>query len=210
MWNDSFVLADRIKGTLLVWVGALIAAATATDVAGYANEAALPLTIFGVVAQTFIVVAALNIGQPDSVRAPIRPRIATVFAIALLSGLGILLGALLLVIPGLFLLVRWWIAVPVALERNVGAGEAMRESWAMTADHWLPIAGLLLGLLALVAIPAAVLFMVGGIEEEPMAILPSLLLNVVIYGVTNFGTVSTVAVYRAISGPREDLRAVFE
>ena len=147
MWNDSFVLADRIKGPFLIWVGALIAAATATDVAGYANEAALPLTIFGVVAQTFIAVAALNIGQSDSAHAAIRPRVATVFGIALLSGLGILLGALLLVIPGLFLLVRWWVAVPIALDRNVGAVEAIRESWAMTADYWLPIAGLLLGLL---------------------------------------------------------------
>ncbi len=210
MWNDSFVLADRIKGKFFLWIGALIAAATAADVAGYANEAALPLTIFGVVAQTFIVVAALNVGQSDGAGVAIRPRVATVFGIALLSGLGILVGALLLVIPGLFLLVRWWVAVPVALDRNLGAAEALRESWAMTADHWLPIAGLLVGLLAIFAIPAAILFMVGGVDEEQMALVPSLLLNSVIYGVTNFGTVSTVAVYRAISERAEDLRAVFE
>jgi prepilin signal peptidase PulO-like enzyme (type II secretory pathway) len=207
MWNDSFVLADRIKGTLLVWVGLLVVAATVADVMGYANEAALPLTIFGVVAQAFIVVAALKVGGD---RTTARPNFVRVLGIVLLSGIGIVLGVFLLVLPGIFLLVRWWVAVPVALDRDIGVVEALRESWTMTADHWRPIAGLFLGLLALCAIPAAVLFMTGDIDEDVMAVGPSLLLNLVIYGATNFGTVSTVAVYRAISGQGEDLRVVFE
>lgn len=210
MWNDSFVLADRVKATLLVWIVALVAAATAADVAGYANEGALPLTILGVFAQTYIVISALKIGAADGANPSIRPRFATVFGIALLSGLGVLLGGLLLVLPGLFLLIRWWVAVPVALDRNLGVVEAMRESWAMTAAHWAPIAGLLLGLIALLAIPAGILFITGGMDEDPPALVPSVLFNLVIYGVTNFGTVSTVAVYRIISERGQDLRAIFE
>jgi hypothetical protein len=207
MWNDSFVLADRIKGTLIACVLALAAAATLADVTGYADVSILPLTIFGVVAQTFIVVAALKVGHEDA-----RPRMNTVrvLGIALLSGIGFLVGLLLLVIPGLFVLMRWWVAVPVALDRDVGVVEALRESWAMTADHMAPIVGLLAGLAIMFAIPMGIMFVTGAIDEEPMALVPSLLLNLATYAVTNFGTVSTVAVYRAISGQQEDLRTVFE
>jgi uncharacterized membrane protein len=207
MWNDSFVLADRIKGTLLVWIAVLVAAATAADVAGYADQAILPLTLLGVVAQTFIIVAALKAGVES---ANPRPNFARVLGIALTSGIAILFGSLLLVLPGLLLLIRWWVAVPVALDRDIGVVEALRESWALTADRWIPIAGLLLGLVALFAIPFAILFMTGDFDEDVTSFGPSLLLNIVTYAVTNFGTVSTVAVYRAISGQGEDLRAVFE
>jgi hypothetical protein len=211
MWNDSFVLADRIKGVLALWVGMLIAAATVADVMGVAEVAILPLSILGIVAQTFIVVAALRVvGGNGAAGDAIGFRFGTVLGIALLSGLGILLGGLLLVLPGLFLLIRWWIAVPVALDRNVGVGEALRESWELTADHWAKIAGLFLGLLVLFAVPALLLGFFNGIDAEPMDVGTSLLLNIVTYGVTNFGTVSTVAVYRAINGQQEDLHTVFE
>ena len=60
MWNETFVLADRIKGLLVSCVGGLIVIAAATDVAGYADAAILPLTILGVFVQTLIATAALR------------------------------------------------------------------------------------------------------------------------------------------------------
>jgi hypothetical protein len=207
MWNDSFVLADRVKGPLIACVLVLSVLATATDMMGYADSSILPLMIIGVVAQAIIVVAALKVGnEPTNA----RPKFARALGIALLSGLGILFGMLLLVLPGILLLIRWWVAVPIALDRDIGVVDALRESWAMTADHMAPIIGLLAGLGIMFAVTFGVFSMTGVIDEEPMPLVPSLLLNLVTYGVTNFGTVSTVAVYRAISGQGEDLRAVFE
>lgn len=45
---------------------------------------------------------------------------------------GTVLGLIFFVIPGLLLMARWYIAVPVALDRSVGVGEAMSRSWDAT------------------------------------------------------------------------------
>ena len=87
MWNETFVLADRIKGVLIGCAGGLIAIATATDVAGYADAAILPLTILGVLAQTLIATAALRVGLTAEAKAAIRPQFARVFGIGFVSGL---------------------------------------------------------------------------------------------------------------------------
>ena len=210
MWNETFVLADRIKGVLIGCVAGLIAIATATDVAGYADAAILPLTIIGVFAQTLIATAALRVGLSAEAQAAIRPQFARVFGIGFVSGLGILLGGLFALIPGIFLLLRWWVAVPVALDRDLGLSEAMRESWRLTAPHWAPILGLFLGLLAMLVIPMVALFYAGAFDEEPMSLSMSLLVNLFTYGVTNLGTISSVAVYRTIDQSVPDLRSVFE
>ena len=210
MWNETFVLADRIKGLLVSCVGGLIVIATATDVAGYADAAILPLTILGVFVQTLIATAALRVGLTAEAQAAIRPQFARVFGIGFLSGLGILLGGLFALIPGIFLLLRWWVAVPVALDRDLGFSEAMRESWRLTAPHWAPILGLFLGLLAMLVIPMVALFYAGAFDEEPMSLSMSLLVNLFTYGVTNLGTISSVAVYRTIDQSVPDLRSVFE
>ena len=210
MWGNTFALAGQIKGTLLAWIGALVLAATVTDQFGFDREAILPLTILGVFAQTQIVVAALRAGSGEAAQAAIRPQFGRVFGIGILSGFAILLGGLLLIVPGVLLLIRWWVAVPLALDRDVGASQSLNESWALTAAHWAPILGLFLGLLVLVGVPALALGMVGGLADQGVAWPLTLATNLVTYGVTNFGTVSTVAVYRAISDRTTDLRAVFE
>ncbi len=210
MWNETFVLADRIKGIFFGCVAGLIGVATATDVARYADAAILPLTILGVFAQTLIATAALRVGLNETAQAAIRLQFGRVFGIGLISGAGILLGGLFAVIPGVFLLLRWWVAVPVALERDLGFRDAMRESWRLTAPHLATILGLFLGLLTMLVVPMAALFYAGAFDREPMSLSMALLVNLFTYGVTNLGTVSSVAVYRTIEQSVPDLRSVFE
>ena len=210
MWNETFVLADRIKGVLFAWIAALVAIATAADVAGYADAAMVPLTIIGLVAQTYIVTAALRVGLSNEAQAAISPQFGRVFVISLVSGLGILVGGLFLVIPGVFLLLRWWVAVPLALDRGLSVDPAMRDSWRMTAPHWASILGLFLGLLAMLVFPMVALFYAGAFDEETPSLVMAMLINLVTYGVTNLGSVSSVAVYRTIDQTVPDLRSVFE
>lgn len=210
MWNQTFVLADKIKTTLLGWTIGLIVAATASDQFDSSSATALPLSIMGVFAQTYIVTAALRVGLDAAAQSAIRPQFGRVFGISILTTLAIILGGLLLILPGVFLLLRWWIAVPVALDRDVGVSEAMRESWELTAPHWTSILGLLLVILAFIAIPLTGLFFLGGLEEEIMSIPMSLAMNTVLYVGTMIGTVSTVAAYRTIYQPVAQLRQVFE
>jgi uncharacterized membrane protein len=210
MWNQTFILTDQIKTTLLPWMIAMILAATASDLFDSTTTTTLPLSIASVFAQTYIVVAALRVGVDPAAQAAIRPLFGRVFGISILTTLGIVLGGLLLIIPGVFLLVRWWIAIPVALDRDIGATEAMRESWALTAPHWASILGLFLVALALVAIPLSGLFFLGGFDDAIVSLPMSLAMNTVLYTATMVSMVSTVAAYRTIYQPTVQLRQVFE
>jgi hypothetical protein len=210
MWNQTFVLADRIKVTLLAWTGGLIIAATASDQFVYSQATTLPLSILGVFAQTYIVTEALRLGASAEAQSAIRPQFGRVFGISIVSTLAILLGGLLFIVPGVLLLIRWWIAVPVALDRDIGVSDALRESWRLTAPHWAGILGILLILLAMLAIPMAGLFFLGGLDQDAISIPASFSMNTAMYVVTSLGSVSTVAVYRTIYQPVSELRSVFE
>lgn len=210
MWSQTFVLADKIKVTLVGWTIGLIFAATVSDQFDSSSASFLPVSILGVFAQTYIVVAALCVGLDPVAQAAIRPLFGRVLGISILTTLAIILGGLLLILPGVFLLLRWWIAVPVALDRDVGVREAMRESWELTAPHWASILGLFLVILAFIAIPLTGLVFLGGLDEEMMSIPMSLAVNTVLYVGTMIGTVSTAAAYRTIYQPVAQLRQVFE
>ena len=210
MWGDSFSLAKRNAGPLAAWTAALVVTATLADQYGYENQSIVPLSIAGVFAQTFIVVAALQVGLGDPARADIRPLFLRVFLIGLISGLAIVVGTLLLIVPGVLLLIRWWIAVPAALDRDLSPTDALRESWALTRPHWAGILGLLIGLIAIAGLAAGLGALLGGFGEEVQSLPMLFTTNLVTYGLTNFATVSSVAVYRAIRTDVTDLRAVFE
>jgi uncharacterized membrane protein len=61
-----------------------------------------------------------------------RSRMMGMMGVSLLSTAGILLGLVLLIVPGLFVAARWAIAVPIMLEEDAGPGEALRTSWERT------------------------------------------------------------------------------
>ena len=61
-----------------------------------------------------------------------------VFGQSLLAGLAVILGLLALLIPGIVLLVRWSISLPVLIARNEGITQALRSSWQLTRGlFWL-------------------------------------------------------------------------
>lgn len=72
-----------------------------------------------------------------------RSSALAVFVLQLVSTLGILLGLVLLIIPGLFLMTRWFAAVPLLISRNEGTGDALRESWRLTEGHGFAVFGAL-------------------------------------------------------------------
>ena len=67
-----------------------------------------------------------------------------VFAVGLLSGLGILFGLIFLVIPGLMLAVRWFVAIPAIFGSAGGASNALDESWKLVKPNFWPMLGAML------------------------------------------------------------------
>lgn len=57
----------------------------------------------------------------------------------IVSGLAIMLGILFLILPGLYLLARWSIGVPLVVAEGATMGEAMQRSWERTRGLGVPI-----------------------------------------------------------------------
>src|SRR5205807_5501770 len=82
-------------------------------------------------------------------------RIGPLVAGALLTGLGVALGALLLLVPGIVLAVRWSLVVPVVMLEKESARAAMRRSTQLVRGHGWSVfrvllnVGIISGLLSL-------------------------------------------------------------
>jgi hypothetical protein len=73
----------------------------------------------------------------------VRPYLGTLFFAGILAGLGIALGFVLLVLPGLFLLTRWIVVTPVVVLEGKGATDSLRRSWELVRGHGWPVFGVL-------------------------------------------------------------------
>ncbi len=56
------------------------------------------------------------------------------FGLSILSNLGILVGIVLLIVPGVILYVRWTLALPAMMRENIDVTEALGRSNALTEE----------------------------------------------------------------------------
>jgi hypothetical protein len=81
---------------------------------------------------------------------------APVFFAVVLAALGIAAG-LVLIVPGIYLLVRWYFVAPVVVVERVGALAALRRSGELVRGHWWRTLGILLLTNLAAALPALVI-----------------------------------------------------
>ena len=101
---------------------------------------------------TFLITAALAYGTLQELRGNrvstgdcLRRGLATVFpvlGVAFLESLGIILGTVAFVLPGVILMAMWWVAIPVAVIERPGIIESLKRSAALTKGHRWGIFGL--------------------------------------------------------------------
>jgi hypothetical protein len=137
-----FVAITAIVMVALDFVMALAFAAESDDNAILVFAIAMLISLVG----TFWVQGALSFavadvrdGRADS---PIGelfsrtgPKLATLIFAGLLAAIGIGIGFVLLIAPGLYLLARWALIVPAIVLERRGVGEAFARSSALTAGH---------------------------------------------------------------------------
>jgi uncharacterized membrane protein len=88
--------------------------------------------------------------------------------IGILTGLGVMLGMLLLLVPGIILMLMWAVAAPVIVAEKAGVIEAMSRSRALTKGARWKIFGLFLVLVAIaLLISLANNFILGGAARSP-------------------------------------------
>jgi hypothetical protein len=63
--------------------------------------------------------------------AAVRPMLPAIIVGGVLAGIGVVLGLILLIVPGLYLLTRWILIIPVIVLEGRSAGEAFGRSWEL-------------------------------------------------------------------------------
>ena len=166
--------------------------------------------VFGVVSLAvgyFVVRALLRDG--GLVPGEVNGRFGTYFGLALLSGIGLLAGLVILVIPGLVLAVRWSAIYGYGMVDGEGVGDAMSKSWDATGPHFAPIAVSFLvpfGIYAVSMIAVAWAASALGEVNLPLSILGNV--GMAIGG--NIFTTMGIAIYSLTAGRAQTLAAVFE
>lgn len=128
----------------------LIAAATsgvgfdfvATDAPTYLPLANIAYGVIALIVQAWVIGIALR-SSGHAIESLNQWRIGSLFVLGLLSGLAMLLGALLL-LPLFYLAGHWFVAAPVMLVERLSASDALRRSWHLLERHWLAAALLFL------------------------------------------------------------------
>jgi hypothetical protein len=138
----SFVvyLAVALLGLLLVllltWFGAIIAALVSL-VATFWVQGALVKAVDDV-----------RDGRPDlslgETFDAVRPQLPAIIVAGILAGLGIFLGLLLLIVPGLVLLTWWILIIPVIVLERVRAGESFSRSRELVRGYGWGVFGVII------------------------------------------------------------------
>jgi hypothetical protein len=127
----------------------------------YGGISQLLVTIAGIIGSYLLIEAMLR--QRGLLTFEGERRFLPYLGQAILMGLGIGFGFILLIIPGLIVAARWSVAQPLLIGRGDGAIDSMRESWELTRGNEVPI--LLAGLVMLALFIAASIipvFLLGG------------------------------------------------
>lgn len=131
----AVALIATLLTLLLTWVGAIIGAIVSI-VALFWLQAALVKAVDDVRDGE----ANLSLGETFS---QAREHLGSVAVAAILAGLGIVLGLILLIVPGLVLMTWWAVIIPVVVLEKRSAGEAFGRSRELVRGHGWGVFGVI-------------------------------------------------------------------
>jgi hypothetical protein len=129
---------------------------------------AIPTVVSYLVVAPLIAAAAIFLlreladGKPPHAGRSIQSALdvfAPVFLAVLLAGAGIALGLLALILPGIFLAVRWYFVPQSVVIDGARYGEALRGSWRLTKGFWLRTFGVVLLANLIAFLPASAILL---------------------------------------------------
>jgi hypothetical protein len=131
---------------------------------------------------------------------------------AILSTIGVALGSMLLVIPGIILALMWWVLVPAIVVEGVGVDSAFKRSGDLTRGHRWGI----FGILVLVAVIQGVVSLLVGLVASVLGAVFAQIVNVGVELVfTAFACVVSAVGYYYLRAQKEgviidDIARVFD
>jgi hypothetical protein len=111
----------------------------------------------------------------------VGPRVGTLVAAGLLAGLGVAIGLVLLIVPGLILLTWWSLIVPVIMVEGSGVMAAFGRSRELVRGHGWQVFGVIaLSILIVIVAGIIVSILLAFLPEEIRSFLQSLISNTLI------------------------------
>lgn len=204
--DESMRLARAAWKAVLLYVVVLSVVGIVIDQMEEAASANLLFSVTSVALGFLLTVQLLRDGglAPSGLQAGF----GSYFGLAIVSGLGMALGLLLLVIPGLILFVRWAPAYGYVMGEGTGITDGLGKAWQQSAPHFWPIALAMLvpvgfNLAALVAYALA-----GddqGIVNMPLSAVANIALSVAGAAITAVG----IAAYSLLRNRSDEIAEIF-
>jgi hypothetical protein len=206
--GDVFERTFSILGRNFVPFFLLSAVATLPYLAFYWIQSAAPLAptrpgaamalpfIIGFVLKMFTQAVILHAafqdlrGRPISINDSFRvgfARFLPIVGLIILEGLGIVLGSILLVVPGIILMLMWYLALPACVVEQLGPVKSLSRSAELTKGHRWKILGLIL-----------VVGIAGGIVAGVLPLLTKMILGRIGFVVVQYLVQALIAVVNGI------------
>ena len=157
-------------------------------------------TIFALYWLTHVMLESQGLRDPGVPR-----RMVSYFGQAIVISLAVIIGLLVLIVPGLILAARWSLAQPLLIGRGAGAMDALGESWRMTAGSTLAI--IVAGVVVFggwIAIGIGMALLIG---EEGLASI--VMLQIISNAVNVLSVAFVVALFGLLAPAREQFGDVF-
>jgi hypothetical protein len=202
-------LTRQHAGMLATLVGVITAGYSALDLLG-ANSASVAVNLVVSVLVQYAVLERLLADRMTEAAIERGRSYGSLFGSAFISGAAILVGLIVLVLPGVYLAGRWLSSGPQVVAGGQTATGALRASWdasdASQLTHCLVV--------VLMAVPFLIMMVsigVGFADSDPEFVsFPAvLILNLAVAGVTAFGWLAAAAAYRVTTPAANGLGEVF-
>ncbi|MEQ1496614.1 MAG: glycerophosphoryl diester phosphodiesterase membrane domain-containing protein [Novosphingobium sp.] len=208
-------IGSRNLGYLIAATVVMTVGLSAWDLLTNNQAQFLPQLVMNILGQCLVVERLLADRLPGGRGAR---RYGSIFGVSFLTGLGIALSALLLLLPAIYVTGRWSVAIQAVIAEDRGATDAMQQSWDRTGpSQWLLFAvylaamvifvGGTVGLLAFTGEWAA-LFDVDA--TEPVLTTTSILaVNALLVVFSVASWMLSTAIYRCMTTTTGELDSVF-
>lgn len=122
-------------------------------------------------------------------------KIGTVLVTALLFGLGVFVGFIFLIIPGIIIAISWAVYMPAIMVEGLGATDSLRRSWALVSGRRWPVFGTILLVNILAGIVGGILSAILGIVFGDSAAGAAIASAIASVFTTPFVAAATVVIY---------------
>lgn len=205
-------LSAVIVGVPQLLIGMFFTPETADPMALLGNPGMILTSVTGyfiflflsIVLQASLIVASANdlAGRPVDFGYCVSRAIAKLFpliGLGIVVAIGVSIGFVLLIVPGVILYLMWMVAVPAMMVENLGVFEALSRSSALTKGSRLKLLGLIIVFIVfsiIIGIPFGVLTMI----SPTLSVLSSALISTASAAV---GAAGIAAIYIELRGTKE-------